>query len=1174
MATSPLLEALTRRVLVLDGAMGTSLQSCPDCRMDDWLGRENCSEILTKSRPDMIQRIHETFLEAGADCIESNTFGANLLVGAEFDDEVVAMTRELNREGVEIARAACDRHATPDRPRFVLGSMGPGTKLVSLGQTEWDLMLRSYEEQAEGLLDGGVDAFLIETCQDLLQVRCAVNACIKALEARGRDPFDVPIMVSITIETTGTMLLGSDIASAVNALRMLPIASLGLNCATGPVEMTSHVEYLCRHWDRFVSVVPNAGLPVLVDGEASYPLQPRSFAEAMRRFVEDRGVNLVGGCCGTTPEHIAALVDLVGDRPAPKREIVPLEPGCSSLYGFTEFQQDNSFLIVAERTNANGSRKFKRLLDAEDWDALVSMGREELRGGSHLLDVCVDFVGRDGARDMAEVASRYATSLNAPIMIDSTEAPTIEAGLKRLGGKCVVNSINLEDGERRLDEICPLLKAHGAACVALTIDEDPQAGMAKTADRKLEIAARIHGLFTEKWGLDESDLLFDPLTFTIATGVENDRGLGHETLEGIRLIAERFPKCGILLGLSNISFGLRAPVRAVLNSVFLDHARARGLTAAIVHASKILPRTKIDEEKWAAAEWLIFDRRGADRPEGMPEDFDPLLHFIGLFPEDGETEERVSMESLTVPERLQRHIIDGEDDGLAETLDEALVDLAPLEIINDHLLAGMKIVGELFGDGRMQLPFVLQSAEVMKKAVARLEPLMDKVEGDVGRGSIVLATVSGDVHDIGKNLVDIILTNNGYTVHNIGIKQSVEQIVAAWRETKADSIGMSGLLVKSVTVMERNLRAFNELGISVPVILGGAALTRFHAEKRLRDIYEGPLYYGKDAFDGLRVCDRISNDALGELDGEITERLEKRKAAEATVAAAREATRERGDADTLVAARPLVPVAELPVAPFFGSRLVEEVPIDEVFAYVNRTALYRGQWGLRKGSMDADEYAAYVAAHADPVLERLKAECRAEPILAPKVVYGWWPANGDGDDLVVFDAEDHDREIARFSFPRQSSRQRRCLADYFRPVESGERDIVGFHCVTMGEEVSRRARILFEADRYADYLYLHGFGVECAEGLAEMWHKRMRAEIGIGHHDDPDIRRLFGQNYQGCRYSFGYPACPEMSDQETLFKLLEPERIGCRLTENWQIDPEQSTSALVVHHPDAAYFSA
>ncbi len=1175
MSASPLLDALSRRVLVIDGAMGTSLQSCPDCHLDDWLGRENCSEILTKSRPDMIQRIHESFLEAGSDCVETNTFGANLLVGAEFDDEVVAMTRELNREGVELARAACEKFATPSRPRFVLGSMGPGTKLVSLGQTNWDLMLQSYEEQARGLLDGGTDAFLIETCQDLLQVRCAVNACLKALDERGMGPEQVPIMVSITIEATGTMLLGSDIASAVNALRMLPIASLGLNCATGPVEMTTHVDFLCQHWDRFVSVVPNAGLPVLVDGQASYPLQPKPFAKAMRRFVEEYGVNIIGGCCGTTPEHIAALVELAGDRPPPERTPVPLPAGCSSLYGFTEFQQDNSFLIVAERTNANGSRKFKRLLDAEDWDALVSMGREELRGGSHLLDVCVDFVGRDGAVDMDQIASRYATSLNAPIMIDSTEAPTIEAGLKRLGGKCVVNSINLEDGEKRLNEICPLLKAHGAACVALTIDEDPQAGMAKTAERKLEIATRIHDLFTGKWGLNEQDLLFDPLTFTIATGMEDDRRLGHETLEGIRLISERFPECGIILGLSNISFGLRPVTRAVLNSVFLHHARERGLTGAIVHASKILPRTKIDEEKWLAAEWLIFDRRGEDRPEGMDADFDPLLHFIGLFPEGEDAAEKVSLESLPLHERLQRHIIDGEDDGLPETLEEALADMSPLDIINKHLLEGMKVVGVLFGDGRMQLPFVLQSAEVMKKAVARLEPLMEKVEGDTGRGSIVLATVSGDVHDIGKNLVDIILTNNGYTVHNIGIKQSLQQIVDALKATNATSIGMSGLLVKSVTVMEQNLKSLNDLGITVPVILGGAALTRFHAEKRLRDIYAGPLYYGKDAFEGLRVCEKLANGELGVLDSEISERLEKRAAAEATVASSRLAARDRGEAVGTVAAAPaLAEVAELPVAPFLGSRLVESIPLNEVFAYVNRTALFRGQWGLKKGSMNAEEYAAHLAEHAEPVFERLKQDSRDQPILDPKVVYGWWPANSDGNDLVVFDAEDADREIARFTFPRQETRQQRCLADYFRPLESNERDVVGFHCVTMGEEVSRRARTLFEEDRYADYLYLHGFGVECAEALAEMWHKRMRAEIGIGHHDDPEIKRLFSQKYQGCRYSFGYPACPEMSDQETLFRLLEPDRIGCRLTENWQIDPEQSTSALIVHHPDAVYFSA
>ena len=1174
MTASPLLAALDRRVLLIDGAMGTSLQSCDDCRTDDWLGRENCSEILTHSRPDMIQRIHETFLEAGADCIETNTFGANLLVGAEFDEEVVSMTRELNRRGVELARAACEKHATPDKPRFVLGSMGPGTKLVSLGHTDWDAMLASYTEQARGLLDGGTDAFLIETCQDILQVRCAVNACLAALAEVGRSVDEVPIMVSITIETTGTMLLGTDIAAAVNALRMLPIASLGLNCATGPVEMTPHVSFLARHWDRHVSVVPNAGLPVLVDGKASYPLGPRPFAEAMRRFVEELGVNLVGGCCGTTPEHIAALAALIDGRPRTERETVDLPAGCSSLYGFTEFTQDNSFLIVAERTNANGSRKFKRLLDAEDWDGLLGMGREELRGGAHLVDLCVDFVGRDGARDMSEVAKRFATGLNAPIMLDSTDAKAIEAGLKRLGGKCVVNSINLEDGEKRFDEICPLLKAHGAACVALTIDEDPEAGMAKSAGRKLEIASRMHELFTRKWGLDERDLLFDPLTFTIATGTEADRRLGLETLDGIRLISERFPNCGILLGLSNISFGLRPAARAVLNSVFLHHARERGLTAAIVHASKILPRTKIDEEKWTAAEWLIFDRRGTDRPEGMDADFDPLLHFIGLFPEGEEEDRGPALADLSLEDRLRRHIIDGEDGGLVETLDEALGEYAPLEIVNDHLLAGMKTVGELFADGRMQLPFVLQSAEVMKKAVAHLEPHMEKVEGDSGRGSIVLATVAGDVHDIGKNLVDIILTNNGYTVHNIGIKQSVQQIVDAWRETKADAIGMSGLLVKSVAIMEENLHVLNELDITVPVILGGAALTRFHAEKRLRDIYEGPLYYGKDAFDGLRICDHVASGSLDAIDAEIEARLEKRAAAEATVAAGRSASRDRGGCvATIEAPAALAVVEELPTAPFLGSRLVESVPLDEVFAYVNRTALFRGQWGLKRGSMSPEDYEKHLAEHAVPVFDRLKQQCRDEPVLKPQVVYGWWPANSDGDDLVIFDAEDPDREVARFSFPRQSARQRRCLSDYFRPLASGERDVVGMQCVTMGEEVSRRAKTLFEADRYADYLYLHGFGVECAEALAELWHKRMRAELGIGHEDDPSIPRLFSQNYRGCRYSFGYPACPDMSDQETLFRLLQPERIGCRLTENWQIDPEQSTSALVMHHPDAVYFA-
>lgn len=1165
------LDALESRVLVVDGAMGTSIHACDDCRPDDYLGRDNCTDILVRSRPDLIQRIHESFLAVGADCVETDTFGSNKLVGAEFDEEMVRWTYDLNRRGAEIARAACARYETPQKPRFVLGSMGPGTKLITLGNTSWDAMLDSYREQARGLIDGGADALIIETSQDLLQVKCAINACLDAIEHAGRTPRDVPILVSVTMETTGTMLLGSDITAVVNALKPFPIASLGLNCATGPTEMAEHLAYLSKHWDRAVSVIPNAGLPILVEGRTEYPLRPAAFGEAMRRFLDEFKVNIVGGCCGTTPEHIGELATVVADRVQSRRVIEPQKPGCSSLYTFVEFEQDNSFLIVAERTNANGSRKFKRLLDEEAWDGLVSMAKEEMRDGSHLLDVCVDFVGRNGVRDMSEVVSRFVRQVNAPLMLDSTQADVLEAGLKRCGGRAIVNSINLEDGEKRFDEVCPLLHRYGAACVALTIDEDPAAGMAKTAERKLAIAARMHDLYTRKWGLDEGDLLFDPLTFTIATGNEDDRRLGLETLEGIRLIAERFPKCGILLGLSNISFGLKPAARAVLNSVFLDEARQRGLTAAIVHASKILPRTKIADEHWEAATWLIFDARGAARPEGKPENFDPLLHFISLFPDGEEATKIERSTAMSVEERLQAHIIDGEDRDLDRTLDEALTAYPPLVIINDHLLAGMKVVGDLFGAGKMQLPFVLQSATVMKKAVALLQPHMQKV-GSAGKpkAKVVLATVAGDVHDIGKNLVDIILSNNGYEVHNIGIKQSLQQIVDAWRNTDADAIGMSGLLVKSVTVMEQNLHELNQIGIDVPVMLGGAALTRHYAESHLRSIYRGPLYYGRDAFEGLAVCDALANGQLERIDGEIAARLQKRADVDAKTGQRLES---RGCAVAESPERSEVGEVAVPAAPFFGDRLVESIDLDEIYPYINTTALFRGQWGFKKGSMDEAEYERTLETTVHPTFERMKVLCREERILRPAVVYGLFPANADGNDLVVYDAVDHDREVERFSFPRQSGRGRLCISDFFRPVSSGVKDVVGFHCVTMGIEVSHRARQLFERNEYTEYLYMHGMGVECAEALAEMWHKRIRAELGIGTEDSPVIRELFTQKYRGSRYSFGYPACPEMSDQEKLFRLLKPERIGCVLTENWQIDPEQSTSAIIVHHPQAKYFT-
>ena len=1178
---SRFLQAINSRVVVFDGSMGATIQSLPLDVERDYLGRENCVDILVKSRPDIIQNIHESFLAVGADAVETDTFGANKLVFGEFDQELVGWTYDINKQAAEVARAACDKFTTKDKPRFVVGSIGPGTKLITLGHTTWETMLDSYTEQARGLIDGGVDAFIIETCQDLLQTKCAINACLDALKARGKSHDDIPIMASVSIETMGSMLLGSDITAVVNALGMFPICSLGLNCSTGPTEMGEHLAYLSKHWQRPISVMPNAGLPILVNGKTSFPLSADAFTVSLARFVEEFGINIVGGCCGTTPEHIRALANGVSDtvrRNAAvlSRSIDVQKPGCSSLYSHVEFVQDNSFLIVAERTNTNGSRKFKKLLEEENWDGLVSMARDEVKDGSHVLDVCVDYVGRSGARDMAEVASRYVRQVNVPLMLDSTQADVIEAGLKRAGGKCVVNSINLEDGEKRFNEICPLLKRYGAACVALTIDEDPQAGMAKTADRKLAIAERMHDLFTRHWELDERDLLFDPLTFTIATGVEDDRRLGLETLDGIERIAKRFPNCGLILGLSNISFGLKPAARAVLNSVFLHEARQRGLTAAIVHASKILPRNKIEDHKWEAAEWLIFDCRNERRPQGKPENFDPLLYYISLFPDGDEATRVVAREeNLSIDEHLQRHIIDGEQKDLEKHLDEALARYSPLDIINDHLLAGMKVVGDLFGSGQMQLPFVLQSAQVMKKAVGYLEPHMEKSGAQAGpKARIVLATVAGDVHDIGKNLVDIILTNNGYEVHNLGIKQPITQIVEALRETKADAIGMSGLLVKSVGVMEENLHELNRMGLTVPVLLGGAALTRHYAESHLRNIYEGPLYYGRDAFEGLRICEYLADDRLPAIDEEIEARLTKRATVEEKVACAKERDAERVRPAAATAERSTVAVdAPIPKAPFFGERLVEHIQLDEIYPFINTVALFRGQWGFKKGSMSPQEYERNLNDVVEPLFVRMKTLCKEEQILRPAVVYGYFPCNSSGDDLIIYDPDDHDKEIERFKFPRQQKRERLCISDFFRPVESNEKDVVAFHCVTMGVEVSHRAKQLFERNEYTEYLYMHGMGVECAEALAELWHKRIRAELGIGHDDSPRVRELFTQTYRGSRYSFGYPACPDMSDQEKLFRLIKPERIGCTLTENWQIVPEQSTSAIIVHHPEAKYFN-
>lgn len=1165
--------------------MGTSIHKC-DCDLHrDYLGKENCTEILVRTRPDVIGGIHESFLAAGADVLETDTFGANKLVFAEFD--LVDQTRAINREAAELARAAAAKWSTPDKPRFVAGSMGPGTKLLTLGHTTWDEMLDSYTEQARGLLAGGVDVFIIETCQDILQVKCAINACLRALEESGRTTDDVPVMVSVTIESTGTMLLGTEIAAAAEALRGYPIISLGLNCATGPVEMTEHVQWLGRHWEKAVSVIPNAGLPVLLDGKPDYPLKPGPFVESMVRFIEHDGVGIVGGCCGTTPQHIRALAEAVqaieskrgsAPRTLPKD---PARPGCTSLYSVAEFRQDNSILIVGERTNTNGSRQFKNLLAAEDWDGLVSMGKELVRDGSHVLDVCVDYVGRDGVRDMTEVVRRFARQVSAPLMIDSTQVDVMEAGLKHAPGKCIINSMNLEDGEEKLARICALAKTYGAAVIAGTIDEDPVEAMAKTAARKLAIAERIYELAVRKYGIPAHDLLFDPLVLPITTGVEADRRLALETVEGIRLIARRFPECSTCIGLSNVSFGLKPAARVVLNSVFLHECVEAGLTGAIVHASKILPRNKIEDRLWNAALDLIYDRR-RDGAGG-----DPLTAFVELFPdaasgEGAEARKKQSLAELSIEERLRRHIIDGEKRDLHKHLDEALAKYPALDIVNDHLLDGMKTVGDLFGRGEMQLPFVLQSAEVMKAAVAYLQPHMPKVGGK-SKGRMVLATVQGDVHDIGKNLVDIILSNNGYEVVNLGIKQPISNILRALEEHKADAIGLSGLLVKSVGVMRDNLEEINRLGLDVPVILGGAALTRQYAEEDLRAVYR-PTYYGKDAFEGLRFMDCLASGSLAVIEEEIGSRTRQRAAAEQKFGAltgGKLDRNRRANTEQTHAARERVRSdvrtdVDVPSPPFWGTRVVESVPLDRVYAFINKVALYRGQWQFKKGRMSDEDFADQVHEEIEPIFERLCRVCRDEDILRPKVVYGYFACNSDGDDVVIFDPSDPAAgpEVARFTFPRQSDRRRLCIADFFRPLDSDRRDVIAMHCVTVGHEVSRRARALFEANQYQEYLYLHGFGVECAEALAELWHKRIRQELGIAGEDSPKVRELFTQHYRGSRYSFGYPACPDMSDQEKLFALLKPDRIGCSLTENWQIEPEQSTSAIIVHHPEAKYYAA
>ncbi len=1162
------LTVLKRQVLLFDGAMGTQIQGRDLSVEEDFLGQENCSEILNLSRPDLIRDIHQGYLQAGADAIETNSFGGSPLTLGEFD--LAERAFEINKKAAALAKEAALSVSTDDRPRFVIGAIGPGTRLPSLGHVAYQDLEDGFAIQAAGLLDGGVDVILCETCQDPLQVKAAINGAKHAIRESQRP---CPLMVQVTVETTGTMLVGTDIAAATTIIEALDVDVLGLNCATGPQEMAEHLRYLSENWRGLISVLPNAGLPELVDGQTHYPLGPDELAGWLERFIVEDGVNIIGGCCGTRIDHIQALDAMLRsqskdhDRPCPRHREVHSAPSLASLFSAVEYRQENAYLSIGERCNANGSKKFRERQADEDWDGCIAIGREQVKEGSHALDVCTAYVGRDEIADMTAVVSRLRGSADAPLVFDSTELPVLEEALALYGGKGVINSINFEDGEEPPTARMELARKFGAAVIALTIDEE---GMAKKAEDKVRIAQRLVDFACNRHGLPQADLMIDPLTFTICTGNEDDRKLGLWTLEAIETLAQKFPDIQIILGLSNISFGLNAAARHVLNSVYLDHAMKRGLTGAIVHASKIMPLHKIPAQEVEAAEDLIFDRRRSG--------YDPLQAFMALFA-DRKVNEVKKERPADVEKRLTQRIIDGDRQGLEVDLDEALETYPPLDIINTHLLDGMKVVGDLFGAGKMQLPFVLQSAETMKAAVAHLEPHMEKTEGQE-KGTIVLATVKGDVHDIGKNLVDIILTNNGYKVVNLGIKQTISAILEAANQNRADAIGMSGLLVKSTVIMRENMEEMTRQGVNTPVMLGGAALTRQYVEDDCVKAYgTGGVAYARDAFDGLHLMDKIVN---GQFNDHLAQRQEKsagrsnrrRKSRSLEAIDPPNATLRPIEAEASRLRRnELSKGVEVPEPPFFGPRLLEDVPVKALLPYLNENMLFQFHWGYKKDGRSLDDFLTWAAKELRPILASLVDEAERERVFLPQAAYGFWPAAADGNDVILFCPDDPEKQLARFALPRQKKENGLCIADFLRDVSDAERDVLGLQVVTVGQRASDVARDWFAANRYNDYVRLHGLGVELAEALAEYVHKRIRADLGFAHLDERDRMRLIKQGYRGSRYSFGYPACPNLADQETLLTLLDAKRIGIELGEEDQLWPEQSTSAIVLHHPQARYFN-
>ena len=1153
--------------MVYDGAMGTNIQK-RNPTLDDYWGKENCSEVLSLSRPDIIRDIHADFFRVGCDVVETNTFGGTRLVLREFDLE--DKVKEINLAAVKLARESAQQLSTPDHPRFVAGSIGPTTKLPSLGHVGFDEMLASYEEQALALIEGGVDILLIETAQDLLQAKIAAIGVIEAMKRAGKR---LPVQVQVTLQESGTMLLGTEIGAALTALEPLEIDAIGLNCATGPAEMNDAVRYLGINSTKLISVLPNAGLPQNEGGHAVYKLKPEELARYHKRFVEEYGVRIVGGCCGTTPEHLKAVVDAVAGIEPAKREVKYLA-AASSAYTMVPLDLDPKPLIVAEELNTTTRvEHFRNLVRGKKYDEILALAKKLVNEGSHMLDLCCAIVGEDEKDYITSILEKVATRVPAPILVDSTEADVVEEALKRIPGKAIINSINLEDGEKRTSKVLPMAKRYGAAVIALTIDED---GMALTAEKKVAIAKRIHKLATEKYGLHPQDLIFDALTLPISTGQEDYRTAGMETLAAVKRIKQELPEVKTILGVSNISFGLDTYSRRVLNSVFMHEAVDNGLDMAIVNYSKIYPLYKIPHEEVELARKLIYRDESAGDPLQIY-----MQHFAGTKGK-AQAQTAAHVETLSVDDKLKYAIINGEKavgDGahkksLDELLEEALQDYSPLELINTVLLDGMRTVGELFGARKMQLPSVLDSAAVMKAAVAYLEPKMEKKAGSQ-KGTIVLATVKGDVHDIGKNLVDIILTNNGFKVVNLGIKQAGDTIIKSALEHKADAIGLSGLLVKSTLEMKYVIQDLHQQKLDFPVICGGAALTRKYVEDDLRKEYSNGVFYADDAFAGLHIMEDLSSE-----NGKRAERIAEGR----TVKEYAKAVAVDEETGPVFAERSAV-VSDAPNItnpPFWGVRVRKDFDLRELFPYINDTALFKNQWQLKTASQE--DYLRLVETKFRPIKKQLEEDVIASGLFEPKVVYGYFPAQGEGNDIVVYEPYEGARtgagvqdgalkELLRFTFPRQKEGRRLCISDFFARKNSGVMDVLGLSLVTIGDKASVETQRLFESGEYTRYLYLHGLSVETAEALAEYLHKKMREELGIQGEDSPHIRDLFHQKYRGSRYSFGYPACPNLEDQTKLFALLKPEEnVGVKLTTGFLLEPEQSTSAIVVHHPAAKYF--